>query len=853
MTSYLSLAFKQIKMNKKRTVLFLLGIIISVAMLVTTMTMAKSIKDSYINEARTYPGNYHYAYFDGDIALLKQLSDHILIEDKQAITYFESVPIEGDEDGNSMRLIRITPGYEKMLPFEIKEGRAPQNGKEVVLEEWLYKKYYRDAHIGDHIKVATEHGEEAFTLTGISSSGIASQYERVGEVYAGWNEEQGGYVSIFFRLKDEKHVGDYGEEFSKLPGRDVGFSENYRLLSLLGESGIDGRNQALTMISVILVVLIVVATVAVIYNAFHISVMERIKHFGMLRAIGAEPKQIRQLIMVEGIILSFIAIPIGILAGLGGISIVLKMMGSNVLGIESFALSIDPLVISASCAVAVISVMISVLLPAHTASSISPIEVIRSGGKEQKKLRKRKKKTKIPFYSYAIELAKRNIGRNKKRFFLTAFSIAISVVLFIVFHHFIQSALEVVPTDNESTDVTYIAYGSYSDEPEDAILMREQFEELKRMPEVERIYPKYQRLFGNIFPEEKKLNQDLLWAFQQSLDGRTYIGATILVYDQSRIEALKPYIKSGKVDFEKMEQEHSAIILQRSEVYDPVKEQSVIDQWTYYEPGDKVNVNMDHEAYANNDHNGDEQLNIDRKKDAELNVSAVLKKGAFSEEINYDNTVVVIITPQTAAKLTSFFSSEEKKAFNIGSEPDDIVGMDIYLTEEADREKMNQYMEMLEVGKPGMHVIYAEDDLKQRKNFQTQLQVFVYGFISLIALVSSLNILNTVSTNIILRRKEFAMLRAVGMTMAQIKAMVLLEGVLYSIIGCIVGIIGAIGITLLLHLQLNGIKIMSYTWPIQEIIFAVIGAIIIGIGSVVFPLRKMKKMNMVEGLREENE
>lgn len=852
MTSYLSLAFKQIKMNKKRTVLFLLGIIISVAMLVTTITMAKSIKDSYIKEARNYPGNYHYAYFEGDIALLKQLSDHILIEDKQAITYFESVPIEGDEDGNSIRLSRITPGYEKMLPFEIKEGRAPQNKQEVVLEEWLYNKYYRDAHIGDHIKVATEHGEEVFTLTGISSSRIASQYERVGEVFAGWNEEQGGHVSIFFRLKDEKHVGDYVEEFSKLPGRDVEFSENYRLLPLLGESGIDGRNQALTMISVILVALIVVATVAVIYNAFHISVMERMKHFGMLRAIGAEPKQIRQLIMVEGMILSFIGIPIGILAGLGGISIVLKMMGSNVLGIESFALSIDPLAISASCVVAFTSVMISVLLPAHTASSISPIEVIRSGGKEQKKLRKRQKKTKIPFYSYAIELAKRNIGRNKKRFLLTAFSIAISVVLFIVFHHFIQSALEVVPTDNESTDVTYIAYGSYSDEPEDAIQMREQFEELKRMPEVERIYPKYQRLFGNIFPEEKERNQDLLWAFEQSLDGKTYIGATILVYDQSRIEALKPYIKSGKVNFEKMEQEHSAIILQRSEIYDPVKEQSVIDQWTYYEPGDKVTVNMDHEAYVNND-DGDEQANIVRKKDVELNVSAVLKKGAFSEEINYDKTVVVIITPQTAAKLTSFFSSEEKQAFHIPSKPDDIFGMDIYLTEKADREKMNQYMEMLEVGKLGMHVIYAEDDLKQQKNFQTQLQVFVYGFISLIALVSSLNILNTVNTNIILRRKEFAMLRAVGMTMAQIKAMVLLEGVLYSLIGCIVGITGAIGITFLLHLQMNGIKIMSYTWPIQEMIFAVIGATLIGIGSVIFPLRKMKKMNMVEGLREENE
>ena len=140
-------------------------------------------------------------------------------------------------------------------------------------------------------------------------------------------------------------------------------------------------------------------------------------------------------------------------------------------------------------------------------------------------------------------------------------------------------------------------------------------------------------------------------------------------------------------------------------------------------------------------------------------------------------------------------------------------------------------------------------DNKNQQQIWTVINVFVYGFIVMVTLIGVVNVVNTISLNILLKKKEFGTLGTIGMSKSQLSKMVLLEGILHGVFSSIVAGILSIPLVLLI------IKIVSYGFTISNKIYwepfvigFAINLIVVLIASLI-PLNKLKKMNLVETIR----
>lgn len=172
---------------------------------------------------------------------------------------------------------------------------------------------------------------------------------------------------------------DISDTVKELKGtfKNVGTNEEY--IRLLGEGESKDINSALYSIAAFIIGIVVIATVAVIYNSFQISVVEGIKQFGLLRAVGATPAQIRSIVLREATVMSLIGIPIGLLSGVFAIFVVsqvFKMMSNS--AFEQLNVVISYKILGISALVGLVSIYVSALIPARFASKISPLTAISS-------------------------------------------------------------------------------------------------------------------------------------------------------------------------------------------------------------------------------------------------------------------------------------------------------------------------------------------------------------------------------------------------------------------------------------------------------------------------------------------
>ena len=211
---------------------------------------------------------------------------------------------------------------------------------------------------------------------------------------------------------------------------------------VVAEGAGDNSSGAMSLYIVIGIIIgiVVISTVAVIYNAFQISVVERIKQFGLLRAVGGTPKQIKKLVLREATVLAAIGVPLGLLCGviaIYGIGYLIKLMGGE--SIMPIKLSVSPRILGFSGVLGLISIYLSALSPALNAGRISPLTAISGRNSISKeKIKRRKSFIVQKLFGFEGALAAKNIKRNRKRYRITVFSIIISVMLFITFKSFMD-------------------------------------------------------------------------------------------------------------------------------------------------------------------------------------------------------------------------------------------------------------------------------------------------------------------------------------------------------------------------------------------------------------------------------
>ena len=398
-----------------------------------------------------------------------------------------------------------------MLNVKLLEGRLPQNGAEIVLEK-RGAKYMPDVRVGGQVTLQigdrkTADGQklsenefsedevlaarETKTYTVVGLAERANSYsQNIFYGMTGFEASADATQTVYVKLSSQINVRPAMQKIAQDAGitgeRKLVFNED--VLRYMIQSGSDTLNGTFILLALIIISIITAATVAVIYNAFNISVLERVSQFGLFRCIGATPRQIRGVVIREAMTLAAFGIPIGLVCGTLAISLVFEIFkaissADMVFGDLRIVLSLWIIVPSALLGLA--TIYISAAGPARKAARVSPMEAVRNIGEYKKeKIRKRQSKTGRKLLGVYGFVSWRNLSRNKKRVRITVLSMVISIALYI----FVSSFLDLSLMSGAVSPNEYANFQVYTTDDSDAAFTASEKNDLMQMKDVEQIY-----------------------------------------------------------------------------------------------------------------------------------------------------------------------------------------------------------------------------------------------------------------------------------------------------------------------------------------------------------------------------
>ncbi|WP_234123668.1 ABC transporter permease [Clostridium hydrogenum] len=852
MKKYSEITLKYLKANKKRTFLTVIGIILSVALFTGIGTILFSYRASQIEDAKQSLGNYEFKYDNISSSNVEKMINNAEVLNFGIEERWEKAEVKVQNENLNLEVRAYDKNSFKNIMnrcFEIKKGRFPKKENEIMLDMGTSYQL-KDKKIGDSITISLQNNEtKNYKIVGTYEYNSLAPARAI--TFINFNNKDTSKFNVFVNLKEKRNKEKVANRIAKesgLKSSQLQIEYNDVILRSYLQSPNELRNDFIVKIIVFLISIIVVSSAALIYNSFNISVMERIKHFGILRSIGATPKQIKSMVIREAAYMCLVGIPIGCLAGYLGIYLTVKLMGKlSFIGSSNFKIGVYPVVFIISAVLSVFTILLSAFNPVRRAGRISPMDALKNTiGIKNKKLKKRNSKIIKLLFGNEGELAYKNIKRLPGRFWVTVFSLVISIIMFIVFTTF---ASFVKQMDNDSKKIT----------PYDSILFKnnakgglstEDYEQIKKSSGVKKVY-KLSDAENGIYIASDKLNVNFYKKTSLSENKPQYKNFTetsidISLYDDNALELAKKYISSGEINKDKLNN-NGVLIVNKNKIQtsDRKENKKVFENYSTYKVGDKIvipkmkNYLLKDSENAAEDADKEQRKSIDNKEFVTLTVVGILNV----DPINNNNDGYPI------EGMNFIFTEDMYKKLNGKIDYD---GFGIVFNDKTSRDKLYKSFEdkAAEVG--GYYTDFykiAEDNKKS--NFE--MEVFVYGFISIITLISAVNIINTVSINIILRKAEFAMLMAIGMTKEQLTKMVLLEGTLHGIIAAVLGtfIGGALDFILIKIISGSEFRDFNLKLPIVAIVGEVIAAIIITLIASAIPLRKLKNMNVVENLNQE--
>ena len=739
------------------------------------------------------------------------------------------------------------------MQLMILEGRMPENSNEIVIPEHLIKSGKINYTIGEKItlnlgKRQTKDGleltQEDALLTDESeetesSSKSKSETEDLEEIVdtkehtytivgiierSNYKGIEGfsapGYTAISYmdnendintanisvlysNLKDfQKKTEDIKSVIEKNIGSSVTVSYNSSLIDY--EGGVSDTTMAsLYSVGAVVIVIIILSSVFVIRNSFSISVSEKTKQYGMLSSIGATKKQIKKSVLYEGFYIGIIGIPLGILCGMLAVVILLQVV--NVLLGDSLnekcVFSIPILAIIASIIISAITIYLSCILPARRASKISPIEAIR--GNDDIKIKAKKVKTsKITKKLFGIGgvIASKNLKRNKKKYRTTVISLVVSISIFISLSSFLDYGGKIV-------NVYYKDLG-YDISVYDGTV--ENYNEITKLDNVEEYSYSYMtegsvdiNKYGSEFGKKRIAK-----------DGEETNSITIILINNDYFKKFIEHLGIQSTNYKD-------IAILEDDAYEYIDEKTVFENYYSLKTGDSIEITLT---------NGEKRtVKISKKTDERpMGYKNVYSNGGYlfvSEDFIQDKS--------------------DKKSFHVGGLLIKSQNPDELENEINNLKKTNNLYSKLYINNISKYV-------EENQKIILLISIFLYGFIAVITLIGVTNIFNTITTNMILRSKEFANLKSVGMTTKEFNRMIRLESILYGLKSLLIGIpLGLIGSYCIYNGIAKGLD-FGYILPLKSIIIAIIFVFIIVGLTMKYSLNKINKQNIIETIREDN-
>lgn len=879
------LTIRNLKLNKRRTIVTITGIILATALLTAVATMAVSLKESVTLRSKKVDGDFHLLLYD-----MTDKEKESVINNRQVESYYETHEVGyGVLDGcvnDSKPYVYIealdSDTFEK-AEINVTSGRLPEDDSEIVISSHIKtnggvkynlgdkitfdigdrtyngkKLYQNDTYREDEQLEAKQtktykvvgicdrlpYGEEPRTAPGYSVITLANKADtslNKSDIYLRFNKKAlkdrydltadilGVDKTLFNKLNSGKLEDKEIQTLKSQLDKTHSYYINNSLIKY--EAFYDSSVAFVYNMAAVVMVIIIITSAVCISNSFAISINQKTKQYGMLASIGATPRQIRKNVFFEA---AFMGV-IGIVAGIGGglsASYILVVLSNKML-IDTFEMSIvyapSLLGVLLSIVLAIVTIVLSALVPAIRASRMSPIMAINHS--EDIKIKSKSLKTpKLigKVWGEGGVLAYKNMKRNKRKYRVITISIALSVSTFIALYGFMSLLTESVNRyANDKIDLR-VYMSSYK-----SMSVDEANKKVSNI--VNRINNEtnitdftFARGFYASLKDEPKYSSDYKEVNKYEAGLAENNGYYISIISLGNEEYGK-YIK--KLGISKETAQSGGILVDNTYQYinngNDIKYFNIYDG---YKAGDVLTYRID---TSNSSKSLDNSKSSDDTTLYDIRIVALSNERPFGYDNAYTSYGYLIVSDDYMNRIDT--KNTDSTLLNINCDDPD-KAQDILVNE-------------FNIGQN--YIFNAAQERRNDEKLILTMKIFLYGFIAIVSLIGITNIFNTVTTGMELRGKEFAMLQSIGMTKKEFDKMIRLESVFYGSKALIIGVVSGTILSYVIYIS-AGESQLKYTLPLLAIVMSVIVVIILLLGIMKYSIAQIRKQNIIETIRNEN-
>ncbi len=940
-----TLTLKNLKLNRKRTIVTIVGIILATALLSALVTLVSSFQYTMIEYQKQKGGDFHVKFSNVKMSELSEFKNNRNIESTFETMGMGFAKLDGcknEDKPYAYVMATDEAGFERGC-FKLIEGRMAKNEDEIVIPRHLKTNGRIDIKVGDEITLdvgkrydsntesvisencAYEHEAETLTDTVTKHYKVVGIMERpgygmedysaAGYTFVTYSDELAAidngtkseadttltvysrYTQKALRNKDAVTADIIGVDeklFAKANNSSVEMTaeESDRFLKEMENAKydiymngflisyecvfpIDGTFKALFTVAAVVALIIILTSVYCIKNSFNISITEKIRQYGMLASVGATRRQIKSSVKTEAAMLGVVGIPVGTMSGILASLVLVKVVNALSAGWLNFALSfhtsLPALILAVILSIA--TIYFSATGSARRAAKVTPLEAIRN----TKEIKIKSAKLKTPeiigrIWGIGGVISYKNIKRNNKKYRTTVTSIVICSVTFIVISYFMSMAFSVVGMSYASVDYNIGINMSCKKD-----LDIEKLSELLSGIEGAKDYlvgagyyfdvdkPEYTKKYGEycgqLYDDSEDVSQEFLITVLNDKSYDKYAS------DAGIKNAAAGAILVNKGTFDVYNENSSKYVKKEMELYKYKAGDTIECGYNVYDDassddnaaeGDTESSTDDNNAVegdtesSTEDNSGyvdEETINKGVRKTVDVTIAGVTDKVPTCYN-GYGNTSLLFMNQKGFESLWADGKSGNE------FKPGNAIYSAYVVAENAD-----EYQDTFEKETEGnteysqisFYVSNLDKEMRDEKSLFTLLGVFAYGLIVVIALIGITNIINTLSTGMELRSREFATLRSIGMTDKQFAGMVRLESVFISVKALVIGVPLGILISYLLCVMMNRMDdAIIYEPPYKAIILCIVVVIMLIYAIMKLSMTKLRHNNIIETIKNEN-
>lgn len=932
------LTLKNLKLNRKRTIVTIVGIILATALLSALVTLVSSFQYSMIEYQKQKGGDFHVKFSNVKMSELSEFKNNRNIESTFETMGMGFAKLDGcknEDKPYAYVMATDEAGFEKGC-FNLIEGRMAKNEDEIVIPRHLKTNGRIEIKVGDEITLdigkrydsntesvisencAYEHEAETLTDTVTKQYKVVGIMERpgygmedysaAGYTFVTYSDELAAidngtksevnepettltvysrYTQKALRNKDAVTADIIGVDeklFEKANDSSVEMSaeESDRFLKEMENAKydiyingflisyecvfpIDGTFKALFTVAAVVALIIILTSVYCIKNSFNISITEKIRQYGMLASVGATRRQIKSSVKTEAAMLGVVGIPVGTMSGILASLILVKVVNALSAGWLNFALSfhtsLPALILAVIMSIA--TIYFSATGSARRAAKVTPLEAIRN----TKEIKIKSAKLKTPaiigrIWGIGGVISYKNIKRNNKKYRTTVTSIVICSVTFIVISYFMSMAFSVVGMSYASVDYN-IGINMSCKKDLDIEKLSELVSGIEGVDDylvgagyyfdVDK--PKYTKEYGEycgqLYDDSEDVSQEFLITVLNDKSYDKYAS------DAGIKNAAAGAILVNKGTFDVYNEKSSKYVKEEMELYKYKTGDTIECGYNVYDDAssDDNAVEGDTESSTeintedNSGYVDEETINKGVRKTVDVTIAGVTDKVPTCYN-GYGNTSLLFMNQKGFESLWADGKSGNE------FKPGNAIYSAYVVAENADEyqdtfEKETE--ENPEYSQISFYVSNMDKQMRDEKSLFTLLGVFAYGLIVVIALIGITNIINTLSTGMELRSREFATLRSIGMTDKQFAGMVRLESVFISVKALVIGVPLGILISYLLCVIMNRMDgAIIYEPPYKAIILCIVVVIMLIYAIMKLSMTKLRHNNIIETIKNEN-